>query len=438
MIVMKFGGTSVGSAKAIENVCNIIKNRLDINPIIVVSAVGGITDELLNSAKNAANGNLEISNITSKHNQILNDLNIDENILNELHDELKQTFELILESGNTSNKMLDRVVSFGERISSRIVAANLSKNEIKSKAYDAFDIGFVTDDNYCCAEILKETYTNIDKLLDFKNFVPVITGFIAKNKLDRITTLGRGGSDYTAAIIGAAKKANAIEIWTDVNGIKSTDPRIIPEAKTIEVMSFAEASELAYFGAKVLHPKTIIPAVENNIPVKVLNTMEPEHTGTTIIKDREDIIKGRIKAVTAKKDIKIITVTSTRMLDSVGFMEKLFCTFAKYNVVVDMIATSEVSVSATINGMTDIDQLIEELGECAKVNIEKNKAIVCVVGEGLKEVPGVSGRVFHCMGQNNINVHMISQGASEINISFVVDVNDSAKAIKKLHKEFIE
>jgi len=432
MIVMKFGGTSVGGPEEINKTYSIIETKLDNNPVVVVSAVSGVTDLLLNLARTRSD---DISEIRSRHLDILKKLGINDTEVAPLLDELSEALSGIPESGVT-DEILDRIASFGERLSARIIATNLTSRGIKAKAVDAFDIGFVTNDNFVNADILDETYANIRNKLVYKDSVPVVTGFIAKNKQGRITTLGRGGSDYTAAIIGSALKAEEIQIWTDVDGVKSADPRLIPKAETIRTMSFAEASELAYFGAKVLHPKTILPAVCSSIPVKVLNTNAPGNPGTTIIKERMDIVQGRVKAITSKKDIQIITVTSTRMLDAVGFLERLFSVFAKHNIVVDMVSTSEVSVSATTNGSVSTEELINDLGECAHVSVEKDKAIVCVVGEGLNNTPGLAGRLFSCVGRNGINIDMISQGASEINVGLVVDTRQSNDAVKHLHQEF--
>ncbi|MBI2974282.1 MAG: aspartate kinase, partial [Deltaproteobacteria bacterium] len=267
--------------------------------------------------------------------------------------------------------------------------------------------------------------------------VPVITGFIGKDKNGKITTLGRGGSDYSAAIIGAAINADEIQIWTDVSGVYSADPRIVKNARKIEKISFAECSELAYFGAKVLHPKTILPAMNKNIPVKVLNTFEPENSGTIILSEmkKSDEI---VKALTCKKNITLININSTRMLFAYGFLARVFYVFDKYNISVDMISTSEVSMSLTIDKDMNLDKAVEELNQIATTNIVRNKAIVCVVGVGLKNETGIAGKIFSLMGQHKINVEMISQGASEINISFVVENDEAEKAVKLLHREFVE
>ncbi|MDD2716662.1 MAG: aspartate kinase, partial [Candidatus Wallbacteria bacterium] len=351
---------------------------------------------------------------------------------------LARSLFYITESLRLSKRMQDNIASFGERFSARIVAANLNRLGVNAKPYDSYDIGFVTDDNFTEAEILPETYLNLRKGFIFHDHIPVVTGFIAKNLSGNLTTLGRGGSDYSASILGAALDAVEIQIWTDVTGVKTADPRIVPEARTIEMMSFSEASELAYFGAKVLHPKTILPAVAKNIPVRVLNTYEPENPGTLIVREWKNITPGKVRAISCKKNIKTISMTSSRMLNAFGFLERLFSVFARNNVVVDVISTSEVSVSATVERNTDTDILRFELEKYADVTVEDEKAIICVIGDGLKSrSTEVASGIFHCLAESGIyRVEMISQGASEINITFVVDLKVADNIVKKLHEQF--
>ena len=437
-IIMKFGGTSVGTAKSIRNVHDIIKSRLKRKPIVVVSAVGGVTDLLIDCTEAAVKGEETeefLKKIDKKHFDILNEFKLPHELVTDRLEEYKKLIEELKSGSPINKKMMDAVQSFGERMSCKIVAAYLEQQGIKAEAYYAFDVGMISDDNYGEAEPLPEAYGLLKKNLANLNKVAVVTGFIAKNKAGEITTFGRGGSDYTAAIIGAAVKAEEIQIWTDVSGVLTTDPKIVPEAERIDELSFAEASELAFFGAKVLHPKTIIPAVDNNIPVVVLNTHDAQNPGTKIVKEIKYCTKP-VKAIARKKDISLVNITSTRMLFAHGFLAKLFEIFEKYQVSVDMVATSEISVSLTINKKVDLIPVIEELERIANVKVEENKAIVCLVGKCMKEVPGTAGRIFKTLGDNRINIHMISQGASEINVSFVVDAKDADNSVKVLHKEF--
>lgn len=432
---MKFGGSSVGDAERIKNVCNIIKSKLDEKPIIVLSAVQGITDRLIETATKAANDDdvsKELEEIRQKHNKILKDLGLDESLVDSQLEGFDKVIDKIFVMKRTSPELMDEVQSFGERMSVRIVAAYLNKIGIKAKAFDAYDLGFITTPDYGKAEPLPDTEEKISKEIKKIKDIPIITGFIGKDSARNITTLGRGGSDYTAAVLGAAMN-DVIEIWTDVNGIMTADPRVVKEAKTIDQISFNEASELAYFGARVLHPKTIWPAIKKNLPVKVLNSFEPSHKGTTIVNEANKT-KETIKAIACKKNICLINVTSTRMLLAHGFLARLFSVFEDYKKSVDMIATSEVSVSLTVDNNKDLDKVKEDLEGVAEVKVEKSKSIVCAVGEGMHNSKGVVGRVFQAL--KNIRIEMISAGASEINISFIVDNKDADKAVQILHKEF--
>ncbi|MFH2027536.1 MAG: lysine-sensitive aspartokinase 3 [Nanoarchaeota archaeon] len=437
MIVMKFGGSSVKNAERITNVGTIIKSRLDKKPIVVVSALGGITDMLIGTAENAFEGkdtSKLLAEIRERHTSTLKDLGLDESLVDEQLKEFEELIKRIEAVKEITTETMDHIQSFGERMSARIVAAHLSNTGTPAEAHDAYDVGFISDDNYGDAEPLEETEAQLREHLTNKTAVPVITGFIAKTKAGKITTLGRGGSDYTAAIIGAAVNSEEIQIWTDVNGIMTTDPRIVKEAKTISEISFNEASELAYFGAKVLHPKTIIPAVEKNIPVRVLNTYEPDNEGTVILKEVND--NQPIKAIACKRHNLIMNITSSRMLNAYGFLTKVFSVFEKNRKSVDMISTSEVSISLTLSNDKDIDKIEKSLKRYAEIKIEGDKSIICIVGDGMKHIPGIAAKTFSVLGNNKINVEMISQGASEINISFVVNDVDADNAIKALHKEY--
>lgn len=437
MIIMKFGGTSVGNAERISNVAEIIKSNLKKNPIVVVSAVTKITDALISLANECSKSQEDeiFENIRNKHYEILSRLNIDKNLLKKDFDELEKLIKQTKNKKNIDAKTLDSFQSFGERMSSKIVAAELNKVGVKSQAFSSWDLGFLTDSKFGNAEPLEITYKNLKNNLKSLNAVPVITGFIGKTENGEITTLGRGGSDYTAAIVGAAINADEIQIWTDVDGVMSTDPKIVSNAKTLDKVSFAEASELAYFGARVLHPKTILPAIARRIPVKVLNSFNPKHTGTIIV-NKVDKNRQAIKAIAYKKDITLINANSTRMLGAYGFLARLFDIFDEYRKSVDVVSTSEISVSLTIDNDENIGGILRELKEIANVEIIKDKAIICVVGEGMRRTPGIAGKTFTALGKNKINVEMISQGASEINITFIVDGKDAEKAVKILHNEY--
>ena len=437
MIVMKFGGTSVGNADRIRKTSEIIRSQLDKKPIVVVSAVTKVTDLLIKLAEEASKcaGDETLDNIRNIHYKILHDLEIATDLLDNDLNGLRELTNEAKASAQLDAKILDKFKSFGERMSSKIVSAQLSNMGIKSKAIDSWDLGLLTNNDFGNAEPLEESYLTLKNNISKIKETIVTTGFIGKTIDSHITTLGRGGSDYSAAIIGMAIDADEIQIWTDVNGIMTTDPKIVADARPVRQVSFAEASELAYFGAKVLHPKTILPAMRKNIPVRVLNSFNPSDEGTKIVSSSKKS-EYTIKAIACKNKTALIHIDSTRMLGAYGFLARLFYIFDKYKKSVDVISTSEVSVSLTIDENGSIDGMISELKEIGDVEIYRNKSIICIVGEGMKHTSGIAGRTFSALGRDNINIEMISQGASKINITFIVDGKDTQKAVQILHEEY--
>ncbi len=433
---MKFGGTSVGSADRIKNVAEIVKSKLDRKPIVVISAVSGITDILIKAGQEALKKKIILDQIVDVHLKILEELNLSEKLLEANFQELGKHLKMIANKGDIARQELDELMSFGERMSGKIVATHFNDAGIKARFENSYDVGFVTNSNYGDAEIIDSTYDNVAHSLKKWKEVVVITGFIAKDIHGKITSLGRGGSDYTAAIIGAAIDADEIEIWSDVDGIMTCDPRIVPNAKSIEIISFSEASELAYFGAKVLHPKTILPAMRKKIPVRVLNTHNPTHPGTTIISEEEKV-PGVIKAIAFKKEVILIHITSTRMLGAHGFLARVFEVFDRYKVSVDLVATSEVSVSITPNYPHHIEEIKKDLRKVANVEVEEHQSMISVVGTGLRDTPGISSRIFGALGKAKVNVEVISQSYG-INQSIIVDGKDLDKGIRAIHAEFFE
>jgi len=434
MIVMKFGGTSVGSPDRIRNVYDIVVSQAHRNPIVIVSAVGGITDLLLDSGYKSMKGQVSMEAIRDKHTHVLQGLGLSPLLIDDLHQELQQLLIGIKMIGEISPKTLDLLSSFGERISCHIVAAYFQQCGMTSKAHYAYDVGMLTNTHFQQAEPLPEAYELIHQYLTTVDYIPVLTGFIGKNPSDEITTLGRGGSDYTAAIVGAAVGVEEIQIWTDVDGILTTDPRIVSKAYNVPQVSFKEAAELAYFGAKVLHPKTIRPAMDKQIPVVVKNTGNPEHPGTRILPSSPQS-QYTVKAISVKKEVRLINIYSFRMLDAFGFLAKIFRIFEDYEVVVDVVSTSEVSVSVTVDKDQDITLVVEALSTFAQVKVIQDKCIICIVGEGLHQDASIPGRVFGSIADASIPIHMISQGASDINISFVIDQAHAVKAVEVLHSE---
>jgi len=451
MIVMKFGGTSLANAERIKRVAQIIKERLDKKPIVVVSAISGITDLLIEAARKAKQvrktgekfpSNL-IEEIKNKHLCILDQLNLPNSLLNDEFQEIKSLLQGIYYTMELTPRTTDFVASFGEIMSSKIVAEYLSKNKIKAKAYNAWDIGLITDSTFGKAEpihdiVEKELATRIKRIAQ----LPVITGFIAKEIKGEITTLGRNGGDFTAAIIGAYLNPEEIQIWTDVDGVMTADPKIIPSAKTIKNLSFDEACELAFFGIKVIHPKTIQFAIQRNIPVRILNSYNPSGEGTLILEKIEKDEDGTIKGIACEKNVTLFNVKSAKMLETHGFLAKIFEIFNKHKISVDVISTSEVSVSFSVNNSNlvsdKIDEVIKELEQiAAEVQIEKDAAVICMVGKGIKDRLDVQAAAFDVLRENQIYTKMISQALSGINITIILNRKDADKAIKALHKKFI-
>ncbi len=443
MIVMKFGGTSVGDADAIKRVARIVGTFLEDRPVVIVSAVGGITDLLLEAARSARDRSRQslrlIEKFCRKHDRIISQLGLTEKLVERDYEHLREVLHGIYLLKELTPRSLDCVASFGERISAKIVSAYLRSAGIPSRQYMGWDAGIVTNDLHCNASPLPETWSRVRRRLRSIKTLPVVTGFIAKNLHGEITTLGRGGSDFTAAIIGRALHVKEIQIWTDVSGIMTADPRVARQARTIEKLSFSEAAELAYFGAKVLHPRTIEPAVEKDIPVRILNTFKPRAAGSLVVKKARRP-RRLVRAIACKKGNILFNLRSTRMLDTHGYLARIFEVFNHYAVPVDLIATSEVSVSVTVDSSAagKLKEIVSDLGKICTTCSVGRRAIVCVVGEGIGGTPNIAGKIFKIVGRAGINIEMISQASSALNISFVVRNNEADKAVRLLHKELVE
>lgn len=448
IVVMKFGGTSVEDATAIKRTAGIVQGRRDagLQPVVVVSAMARVTDQLLAAAaaagRNERDEALAISlKLRMRHldtaNEIIHrSMDVVAQQLNQKFDALDDLLKGISAVGELTPRTNDLVVSFGERLSSVIVAHAFGQRGLHGTHVDARTC-IVTDSTYGKAvpqEIAIEAKL-LEHLLPLieAGQTPVMGGFIGANAAGITTTLGRGGSDYTAALVGGGLHAGAIEIWTDVNGIMTTDPRICPDALRVKTISFEEAAELAYFGAKVLHPATILPAVQKSIPVYVLNSRNPSNEGTRITAMSAPC-KSPFKSIAAKKRLTIIDVVASRMLMSHGYLKAVFDVFDKYKCAIDMVSTSEVSISLTVDSNEQLPAICEELGRIADVKYEGRKALVCLVGEDIRGQHGMAGRVFSAV--SHVNVRMISQGASEINMSFMIDEEDVEEAVRSLHKAF--
>ena len=451
MIVMKFGGTSIQDADAMEQVVSIVKSKLSRRPVIVISAMAQVTDTLIRCAELARQGReseadrLIENTLRKRHHETITKLvrensrrKLAETTIDKHLNEVKALIHGLAILGELTPRSLSAITSYGERLSSTIISEAMQERGVNAELVDARQI-IITDEDYTKATPLMELSEArckelLNPLLE-RGSVPITQGFIGSTSDGVTTTLGRGGSDYSAAIIGALLGAEVIEIWTDVDGVLTADPRIVPEARVLETVTFQEASELAYFGAKVLHPSTILPAVKNNIPVHVYNTKRPESPGTHIVSgDNSEGWNDVVKSIASKKGITIINVYSTRMLLAHGFLKSIFEVFDKFETPVDIVSTSEVNVSLTIDNTANLQSILNQLKKFSSVTFEQDKAIVCVVGEKMRDTPGIAARVFSSI--RDINVKMISQGASEINLSFVVNEADVPMVVGKLHREF--
>ena len=447
MIVMKFGGTSVQDASAIDRAAAIVRGRLAEKPVVVVSALSKVTDALLAVGKTAGSGDRDEAlrlarDLRERHYNTASEL-LGSNVFTGFHAELEEEFDAldellrgIVAVGEITPRTSDLVVSFGERLSSKIVASTLQARGMNAVHMDAREL-LVTDDTHTRAvPQFEETYerfrTRVTPLVE-KGHVPVMGGFIGSTRQGVTTTIGRGGGDFSAAIAGAGLTANRIEIWTDVDGMMTTDPNLVREARRIKVISFEEAAELAYFGAKVLHPATVLPAVQRNIPVYVRNSRNPQCEGTCV-QATAPTCRNTFKAIAVKKRVNLVDVAAARSLSTQGFLRSIFDTFDKHNLAVDAVSISGVSVSLTVDSSEGIPALAADLGKLADVKYEGKKALVCLVGENIRETPGIVAKVFGALG--NIKVRMISQGASEINLTFVVEEDDVVNVVQRLHSEF--
>lgn len=447
--VMKFGGTSVADAQAFENVARIVAARINLVPVVVVSAMSGVTDALIASTNIAREGRADeavasLDVIFDRHKRTAREL------LSELGAgafakkvdlaarSVSGHLKLIADQPAQFRALQDAVLAIGESLSSLLLAILLGERGVTAMQIDAREC-IITDDQHGCATpIMDQTFTATQEtLLPFlaAESVPVLGGFIGSNQKGLTTTLGRGGSDYTAALVGAALNSREIQIWTDVTGVLTADPRVVPSAQTVERLSYGEAAELAYFGAKVLHPKTIQPAIEDCIPVRICNSRAPEEVGTLVCAQTETTPRT-VKAIAHKIGVTTVQISSARMLGAYGFLRALFEVFEKHRTVVDVVTTSEVSVSLSLDDASALPAIVEDLKELGTVRVEAGRAIICVVGEGLRGTPGIAARVFSTI--SDINVTLISQGASSINFTFAIEEERVKEAVTRLHAAFFE
>jgi aspartate kinase len=461
-IVMKFGGTSVATGKNIRHVANLIAKYVgqDYRIVAVVSALDGVTDKLIEASEQAKKGNRDYiyefkQKIFEKHltavKEAIENKHIQEEmeqILKTTVDELEKVLKGIIYVGELTPKSRDYVLSFGERLSTPIVCGALRDLEFNAQYFTGGEVGIVTDSNFGEAMPLMnltkhQVKEKIDPLLE-KGTVLVVTGFIAATQDGITTTLGRGGSDYTATIIGAALAADEVWIWTDVDGLMTSDPKIVPSAKMLPELSFQEATEMTIFGAKAMHPRALEPAMEENIPVRIRNTFNPENPGTLIVKEQKIKLGEVVKAITLIKSVALVNVSGAGMVGTPGTAAKVFDALGKNNINILMISqsVSEANISFVIKrsllerAVSTLEIALLGRGLIREVTTEDDVCVVAVVGAGMKGTPGVASRIFTAIAKKGINIRMIAQGSSELNISFVVKETDGEETVRAIHKEF--
>jgi aspartate kinase len=441
MVVMKFGGSSVGNAERIRHVGEIVKSQLARKPVLVLSAMGDTTDHLLEAAESALrNRSVSVHKIESLHVKTISDLGLSpavQEAIKPLFVELRSLLTGISLIRELTGRTKDYLVSFGERLSVRIAAAYLESINIKARPMDAWDAGFISDANYTAADLLPETWERIPQALEplmNEKILPVITGFIAKDENGNITTLGRGGSDLSASVIAAASGAEEVQVWKDVDGILTADPRLVKDAKLVESITYEEAAELAYFGAQVLHPRAMQPCIKTGTPVFVKNSFNVRAPGTRI---GTKLTKktGPVQTITSRKNVTLVDIVSTRMVGQSGFLGKVFTCFAEHGISVDMMATSEVSVSLTLDAVYDLAGLKRDMSKIASMEVKTGKAIVTIIGD-VRRASEILQRAFGVCVNLGIQVQMVSLGASKVNISFIVDDIQSDEVVKGLHKNY--
>ena len=446
MIVVKFGGTSVGDADAIGRAADIVKGRLERRPVVVVSALSGATNALLAIGEQSAKGHLigalrGVEALRDRHfeqcDKLLGTSSQAADVQAEMSasfDELASLAEALSVLGHATPRSFDAIAAIGEQLSSHLVASFFTLRGLPAEHIDARDV-FVTDDNFMAAEPQLDAIAEASRELVLPRLeegkVPVLGGFIGRTAKGVTTTLGRGGSDYSASLLGAALKADSIEIWTDVDGMLTADPRVVKGSRLIEQIRFDEASELASFGAKVLHPNTIAPAVRLGIPVFVYNSRNPGGKGTRITFDAP---RRSVSAIAGKSGVTVVKVAAAKMLFARGFLRRVFDIFERNGVSVDVVATSEVSVSVTVDDPSGLESLIVELATLGDVSVERERAIIAVVGAAISDDSAAMGRAVGAL--DGIKIHMMSLSATGINLTIIVDEDQLNTALERLHEQF--
>jgi|TARA_B110000093_G_scaffold55706_1_gene60009 aspartate kinase len=438
VIILKFGGSSVADREQIYKVTQIIASRADQPLLIVISAHKGVTSQLLESAGQAASGDLDIPQALARQKKVCAGLGFPDSLLETLYEELTALLQGIYLVRELSPRTLDYVASFGERMSVRVISWYLRQHGLNAQYYDAWDLGLITDSNFGCARPLDGYGQEIVKRVkNLGDEIPIVTGFVSKNIEGTITTLGRNGSDLTATLFAEALQAESCEIWSDTNGIMSSDPSLIPDAQNIPVMSFGEASELARFGSRILHPASLEPLKRAGIPLRVMNTNLPEHPGTLITKDVK-YSRDRITSIAYKEQQTIVTITSSTMFQHSGFLAEVFVILGRHQVIVDMISTSEISLSFSTEKTDQLGAAQVELNNLGKCEVVPNKTIIAIVAPTNNHFQRYRVDVLTVLQACKVDVEMLSLGYKSINLMLLIDDSQVSRAIQSLHIAFFD
>ncbi len=439
MIVMKFGGSSVANREQIEKVLDIVRKRLEQAPVVVCSAHKGMTDALIGAARAAAAGQLDPEPVIARQQAVADSLGCEPDLLTPFYGEIRDLLRGISLVRELSPRSLDFISSFGERMSVRCIASFLAQHGLKARAYDAWKLGFITDRNFGRARPLPgyEERMRAHFAVLPEGQIPVITGFAGRTTDGEITTVGRNGSDLTATLIASALGASEVQIWSDTDGVLSADPSFVDGARNIPLMHFEEAAELAYFGSRVLHPSSLLPAMRNRVPVRVLNTNRPEHPGTVI----DDHAVGTSRAVTSiayKEKQIVVNLRSTRMFGQAGFLARVFEVAGRHGLVVDQLATSEISISMTAADEEALERALPEFEQLGICSVSRNKTLLVVVGQNLANQAGIGAEILAAVAKAGVNVEMISYGLHSINFAMMIDDADIHRAVPVLHRMLLE
>jgi aspartate kinase len=440
-IVIKFGGTSVSSQKTLSTIVEIASRYRSENPVLVVSAVSGVTDSLLTCAKMPSSEiDAHINTILEKHEKLAEAVLLSQEKRAEVITYVKEQLAIvkkIVETQSFSPKQMDKLASFGEIMSSFLITKVLQQASLEAQQVISSQL-IITDDNFMNAEFFPaETEKQVKKILApllKKNIIPVVTGFIGATKKGEVTTLGRSGSDYSASIVAYSLNARELQIWTDVDGVYSADPRVVKNARLIPTMSYSEAAEMALFGAKVLHPRTIHPAVKKEIPVRVLNTFHPTASGTLI---KSEPAEAGLKGISFKRKTTLVNIYSTSMLLVPGFLARVFAIFAKNAISIDLVAVSEVSVSLTLDNTTHLHKATKELEKFCNVTVSEEFGMISLIGEKLVSMQHLLKEVAQLFYAHDIEIRMVSMGASDINISLIINSEEIEKAAQLVHDKVL-